>query len=394
MEYETTHPWINFKLNIEAPYTPLWYNLGRACSKIKHLSQSAVAPQVHRELNHVYLVKGVVGTTSIEGNTLSEDEVSAIMNKRLTLPPSKQYMEQEVENVVQACNKIAQDACCENPVALTPKYIAELNAILLQGLKLPDGITPGQTRCHSVIVGRYRGAPAQECDYLLERLCTWLQSDAFAAPPGMRHAMAIIQAIIAHIYIAWIHPFGDGNGRTARLIEVSLLLRAGVPVPAAHLLSNFYNKTRQQYYAELDKLSRPVNGTYPSIDSFLNYAVEGMTDGLDEQLTRVTDHHLRIIWEHYIYSFFSEQKRKTTAKRQRDLLLHFHGAERRIRNFNDLPGELFHTYYRDRTIRTLMRDLRELCEEKLLIQTAVGTYRPRTEIVLSMLPIRAKQSKD
>lgn len=398
MEYETTHPWINFKLNIGTHYDPLWYNLGRACSKIKHLSQSAVAPQVHRDLNHVYLVKGVVGTTSIEGNTLSEDEVSAIVEKRLTLPPSKQYMEQEVKNVVQACNKIVKDACSGNPAALTPAYIAELNAMLLQGLKLNDDITPGQTRRHSVIVGRYRGAPAQECDYLLEHLCTWLQSDDFAAPPDMRHAMAIIQAIIAHIYIAWIHPFGDGNGRTARLIEVSLLLRAGVPVPAAHLLSNFYNKTRPQYYAELDKLSRPANGAsadiYPDMGSFLNYAVEGMADGLDEQLKRVTDHHLRIIWEHYIYSLFNTEKGRATAKRQRDLLLNFGGAERHIRSFNDLPGDLFHTYYRDRTIRTLTRDLRELCTRGLLTQTETGAYRPRTEIVLAMLPIRAKQSKD
>ena len=390
MEYETTHPWINFKLNIGANYEPLWYNLGRACSKIRHLSQSAVAPEVHQQLNHVYLVKGVVGTTSIEGNTLSEDEVSAIVDNKLTLPPSKQYMEQEVTNVVQACNKIVQDTCSEQPPALTPSYIAELNAMLLSGMKLEDDIHPGQTRHYSVLVGRYRGAPAHECDYLLERLCTWLQSDDFAAPPGMRHAMAILQAIVAHIYIAWIHPFGDGNGRTARLVEVFLLLRAGVPVPAAHLLSNFYNKTRSQYYTELDKLRRPSGGgVYPSLSAFMNYAVQGLTDGLDEQLALVTNHHLRVIWEHYIYSRFNTAKREVSAKRQRDLLLSFGGEEKQIRNFNDLPGEIFHTYYRDRTLRTLHRDLRELCTQNLIEQSSSGIYRPRTEIVRAMLPMRA-----
>ncbi len=38
--------------------------------------------------------------------------------------------------------------------------------------------------------------------------------------------------------MAWIHPFGDGNGRTARLLEFLILARCGmVPLPAAHLLS-------------------------------------------------------------------------------------------------------------------------------------------------------------
>lgn len=393
MEYETTHPWINFKLNIGSRYEPLWYNLGRACSKIRHLSQSAVAPEVHQRLNHVYLVKGVVGTTSIEGNTLSEEEVSAIVDNKLTLPPSKQYMEQEVTNVVQACNKIVDDTCSAQPPALTPSYIAELNAMLLRGLQLEEGVEPGQTRRYSVLVGRYRGVPAHECDYLLERLCTWLQSEDFAAPSGMRHAMAILQAIVAHLYIAWIHPFGDGNGRTARLVEVFLLLRAGVPVPAAHLLSNFYNKTRQQYYAELDKLSRLIDGVYPSLNAFLSYAVQGLTDGLDEQLKLVTDHHLRVIWEHYIYSLFNTTKGQMTAKRQRDLLLSFGGEEKSIRSFNDLPGDLFHTYYRDRTLRTLTRDLRELCAQNLMAQTAPGHYRPCVEIVRSMLPLRAETAE-
>ena len=48
-------------------------------------------------------------------------------------------------------------------------------------------------------------------------------------------AEGILKATLAHLYIAWIHPFGDGNGRTARLVEFMLLSRAGVPSPSAHL---------------------------------------------------------------------------------------------------------------------------------------------------------------
>ncbi|WP_433223897.1 Fic family protein [Dactylosporangium sp. CS-047395] len=51
----------------------------------------------------------------------------------------------------------------------------------------------------------------------------------------MAFPLAMIKAMLAHLYLAWIHPFGDGNGRTARLIESQLLLQAGVPVPAANV---------------------------------------------------------------------------------------------------------------------------------------------------------------
>ena len=105
-------------------------------------------------------------------------------------------------------------------------------------------------------VGRYRGAPPQECHYLLGKLCSWLSGPDFSPRPGFEIVFGVIKAIVAHLYLAWIHPFGDGNGRTARLLEVRFLLEAGAPTPAAHLLSNFYNQTRATYYRKLDEVSQ------------------------------------------------------------------------------------------------------------------------------------------
>ncbi|CED92167.1 Fido domain [Actinomyces succiniciruminis] len=69
--------------------------------------------------------------------------------------------------------------------------------------------------------------------------------------------MAFILATLAHLHLTWIHPFGDGNGRMSRLLEFELLIRAGVPVPAAHLLSDHYNKTRDMYYSILEQTGVP-----------------------------------------------------------------------------------------------------------------------------------------
>ena len=101
----------------------------------------------------------------------------------------------------------------------------------------------------------------------IERLAEWLESDAVQTPKGggsddpeIGFALAMACAVYAHLYIAWLHPFGDGNGRTARLLDLLfqflILARSGMaPLPAAHLLSNHYNLTRDQYYRELAKAS-------------------------------------------------------------------------------------------------------------------------------------------
>ena len=248
---------------------------------------------------------------------------------------------------------------------------------------------PGAVRQHSVLVGNYRGAPAEECEELLHRLCAWLSSDAFCpGMEGMRIAVAIIQAFVVHVYLAWIHPFGNGNGRTARLVEVFLLLRAGALVPATHLLSNFYNLTRSRYYTELSELSRPKQGRYP-LKSFLSYAVEGLVDGLNEQLSLVASFHLRVIWENHVYSQF-RGKKGDHHKRLRDLMLSLRiGEIHRISSMGDLLPDLYHEHYRNKTQRTLQRDLQTLVSEGYLENTSLG-YRPRTEILQGMLPKRAQ----
>ena len=101
-------------------------------------------------------------------------------------------------------------------------------------------------------------------------------------------AEGILKATLAHLYIAWIHPYGDGNGRTARLVEFMLLARAGIPFPSAHLMSSHFNLTRNRYYRELDRSSR-VSGRGGGNDrgdafGFVEDAVQGFVDGLADQM--------------------------------------------------------------------------------------------------------------
>ncbi|MDE2771024.1 MAG: Fic family protein, partial [Bacteroidota bacterium] len=261
-----------------------WSLLGEAVARCDQVAQSVLPPSTARKLHQIYLVKGARATTAIEGNTLSEEQIEAILEDRLDLPRSQKYLEQEVSNVLGAFNKIFESIMRGQPPTLTAEWIAGANRILLAGLEehLEEGVVPGQISTHPVGVFRYRGAPRQDCTYLLDRLCKWLESDDWIMRPDRdedRIASAILRAIFVHLYLAWIHAFGDGNGRTARLAEFMILAREGVPSPCAHLLSDHYNLTRAEYYRQLDRSSRAYGGRGdPHV--FLLYSLEPDFDSL------------------------------------------------------------------------------------------------------------------
>jgi len=308
--YKKTHSWLTFQIDLRLIEYATWISLGEAQSKCVHISGVPLRPSVAQQLHLAYLAKGVLATTAIEGNTLTESEVIKHLEGKLKLPPSKEYLAKEIDNIIVACDKITTDILIHNKANISVDKIKNYNKLVLDGLSLNESIVPGQARNYSVGVGGYRAVPAEDCEYLLQKLCSWLNE--FQIPESNRITFGILKAIIAHIYFVWIHPFGDGNGRTARLIEFQILLEAGIPTPAAHLLSNFYNQTRTEYYRQLDKTTK-MKG---NISDFVEYASSGFVDQLKEQLDIIRLQQWDIVWRNYVHEMFKEQTSEA-AVRQR-----------------------------------------------------------------------------
>jgi Fic family protein len=381
--YEETHPWLTFKLDMRDAPVALWTLLGEARSKIEHIAESPLKPEVAKELHEVFLAKGILSTTAIEGNTLSENDARQLVAGTLELPPSRQYLGVEMANILQAFNKISRELIDGQELRLDPPTLKEYNRIVLQGLDLEDGVVPGEIRTHSVVVGPYRAAPAEDCEYLLERLSEWLET-AFEPPePDFRLPWVILKAVVAHLYFVWIHPFGDGNGRTARLMELQTLLAAGAPTPACHLLSNHYNLTRAEYYRHLHLASRTSDGDPLS---FITYAVRGFVDGLRDQLSTITDQQFRDRWEQYIYETFGD-RRGNADQRRLELALELskrpeqfvHSSEIRLLNTS-----LAVAYAG--TSRMVARDLNVLKEMGLIDRYPNGWVATRSHIIRAFLP--------
>lgn len=390
MEYLKTHPWISFKIRLPADDHKLWLRLGEVASKCEHLAGVPLRPDVAKELHEIFLAKGVLATTAIEGNTLSEEQVRQQIDGTLKLPKSQQYLQQEVQNILDVCNEEVKKQLSADPKArpaLTSQLIKDYNAAVLKGLVVEDEVVPGEYRHHSVVVGNvYRGAPAADCEYLVDRLCEWLNSPEFDSPDDeLRVPLALVKAIIAHVYLAWIHPFGDGNGRTARLIEFHLLFAAGVPLPAAHLLSDHYNKTRTEYYRQLTLASRSGGDVLP----FIRYALEGFLDGLRGQINLIRDQQMTVAWENYVHELFREIKTSPAQKRRRELVLELSRHDWLEVSKLELLTPVLARDYAAAGDRMLQRDLNAISKMGL-VERKYGKIRVSKHKIRAFLPGRVK----
>lgn len=385
--YLKSHPWITFQatdVNSLDPRT--WMLLGEARSKCEHLAGTPLPPAVAKRFYEVALIRGAQATTAIEGNTLTEEQVAGILSGTFTAPPSRAYQEREVRNALEALKTIAEDIMQGGVPTITRELICDFNRQVLEGTEHEPHVVPGQIRDYSVGVPAYQGAPAQDCRYLVDRLAEWLESETFRSENAeIRFALVIACAVYAHLYIAWLHPFGDGNGRTARLLEFMILARSGIiPLPVAHLLSNHYNLTRDQYYRQLAMASRTRE-----TDEFLRYAIQGLVDGIRDQIEQVLQQHLEVIWINFVHETMRQFPSSPARTRQRSLVLAMPSdtavPKRRLPELNPALAGL----YARKGPRTLSRDLNRLLGVGLVARGPKGWW-ANEAIIRAFLPPMAE----
>ncbi|MFC0545277.1 Fic family protein [Kutzneria chonburiensis] len=388
-DYVDSHPWLTFAYRLDFDTNAqLWARLGEAFSKCQHLTGSPLTPAVAQELGAVYLAKGALATTAIEGNTLSEQEVSEIIYDGRVLPPSRRYLQQEIENVVAALRAIDEDSRHGGTI-ITVDWIKQQNRQVLAGLETDEHVVPGEFTTANLVVGNYRGAPPQDVSYLMDRLVAWiaqLTEGNDTQPANIRFFGAFLAATLSHLYLAWIHPFGDGNGRTARLLECAILTNCGlVPWLSANLLSDHYNRTRSEYYRRLSNASRRGDVT-----GFICYAAQGFVDLLREQIELVQRQQLRVSWINFVYQRFQTLPNTEATARQRTLLLSLQDGPTPLNTIRMLTPELA-AQYAGRSDKTVTRDVNRLQSLGLVLLDR-HTIEPAIMLMAAFIPGRANSS--
>lgn len=241
-------------------------------------------------------IKTIQGTLQIEGNTLSVEQITAILNNQRVLAPAKDLL--EVQNAITVYDQLG---------GFNPYKLSELeraHGLLMQGL-VADG---GHLRSGNV--GIVKGsqlahmAPAGSMVRpLMKNLFEYLENDRDLLP---------IKSCVFHYELEFIHPFSDGNGRMGRLWQTLLLMQYN-PVFEYLPVEQLILKQQREYYASLAASDRQGQST-PFIEFMLGLLVQALEELLKTQAPSLTAADRLALWK---------EKRGATPFSRKDYLQEF-----------------------------------------------------------------------
>ena len=370
--YEQTHPWLSFRWEPRNVPYPVWLLLGEATAACQRLRDAALPPQEGTLTSYVAMLQGIVANASLDGNSLSEDQVDRLLEGSLQLPPSQVFLEREMRNLVKAVQWTEARAKAGDRDT-GPWAIQVLNAQVLKEIPSPTGGPAGDYR--TVRDRHFEGSVLPEdIGVLMERLTAWGESMLFQPEhEEERMAFAIVRAVLTHLYLVWIRPFAEGNGRTARLVEFQLLLNAGIPAPAAHRMAVHAAATRSEYARQVNQAADIHGDVVP----FIAYMVRGFADGVKALLNEVSESQYRIMAQEELRTMVDPS---ATANGERLQALARSLQDQRGKvptaHVTQLSPELA-LLYAHLNVKTLQRDLAQL-EELGLVERSRGAVKART----------------
>jgi Fic family protein len=206
---------------------------------------SPLIPAWEKQLQREALIKQTHHTTSIEGNQLTLEEVSLLVEGKDILAGEKD--KKEVQNYVDVLGYIDS---LEESGEIVEEILLEIHRLTVKDI-LPDA-SAGNYRKARVVVGNpktgkitYVPPESEEVPLLTRSLLEWLNSEEAL------DLMPALQAGIAHYELARIHPFLDGNGRTARALATLILTKRDFDTKKFFALEEYYNEDRPAYYSAL-----------------------------------------------------------------------------------------------------------------------------------------------
>jgi len=221
-------------------------------------------------------------STQIEGNRLTEAEVKDVLAGASF--PGRERDEAEVRNYYRALSEV--EALAGRTEAIREEDIQRIHGLVLQGQASATPYRDGQNVIRDAGSGALVYLPPEAGDVaaLMADLVAWITNALETDNPP-----APIVAALAHYQIATIHPYYDGNGRTARLLTTLILHRAGYGLKGIYNLDEYYARNLNDYYAAL--AVGPSHNYYfgraeTDVSAVVTYVCEGMADAFSAVLAQ------------------------------------------------------------------------------------------------------------
>ncbi|MDH0675760.1 Fic family protein [Empedobacter sp. GD03861] len=263
-------------------------------------------------------IKTIHSSLSIEGNTLTEEQITAIIENKRVIGPQKDII--EVLNTLEVYKNI------RNLKSSSEKDFLKAHKMLLLNLIK----NPGKYRSQGV--GIVKGSqvehiapPYENVSFLMKDLFEYLKD---------KSEIALIKSCVFHYEMEFIHPFLDGNGRMGRLWQTLILMEA-YPIFEFLPFETLISKNQNAYYNALSISDKQGKSTV-----FIEYMLSIINKSLDDVL--------------------SNSVKKLTESNRISLFLE--------ENDKDFTRKDYLNYFKDISSSTASRDLKKAVDDNLIIK--------------------------
>lgn len=219
-------------------------------------------------LRRLAAAEATVGSTSIEGyGTSLEDTVEILAGRH----PSSTSEETQriIAAYAQAMDRVA--VLADDPrFRWSSQTMLDLHFLVCH----PQAAAgPGRLREGPVIVTRglgrdpYRPPAATEVSALVNQVATWLDS-------GDQSRHPVVRAAMAHLNLVSIHPFRDGNGRLARVVQSLVLAKEGLLRPELVSIEPYLGRHTREYYAVLEEVQGLAFDPHRDASAWVEFCIE------------------------------------------------------------------------------------------------------------------------
>ncbi len=255
-----------------------------------------ITPKINKDLAEIERVRGFLEAIKLEGDWLVDMQKRALIleshhsthieGTALSLEQSKDILEgkkvaginrddeKELLNYKKAMDFISKYLGKGDPIS--EGLVRELHKILVKGVRGEKADPGNYRRIQNYVVNSrtrevvYTPPAPLEVPHLMKELVQWLNGAGETSP--------ILAAGIAQFQFVHIHPFIDGNGRTARLLSTLILYKTGYDFKKLFTISEHYDKDRPSYY----KTIQTVRQNDMDMTSWLEYFVNGLHSQMSE----------------------------------------------------------------------------------------------------------------
>ena len=348
IRYSVPQHWIRY--DPQAIFAPLV----EAKARVQALTGLPYQRTWVEELQAIQLKREVAGTSRIEGADFTERELDAALGET----PDERFTrsQRQARAAVRAYGWIAQ-LPSDRPV--DGNLIQHIHRLIVTNAD-DDHCPPGQLRQQdqNVTFGvpRHRGvAGGAECAKAFAQLIEAAQG------PYSQHD-PLIQALALHYQFAAMHPFWDGNGRTARALEALMLQRAGLRDALFIAMSNYYYDEKNAYLATLAEARQRNHDLTP----FLVFGLKGVALQCERLSAEIRTNVSKALFRDLMYDLFrrlQSKRKRVIAQRQIEILkLLLREDSMELRDLITATRQLYGAL--KNPVHALVRDLRQLAHLK------------------------------